>query len=110
MVPTRPSLLLIDGLLFLVADKGIASWVDAKSGQQVSQGRLQGEFSASPLYADGKIYCASQEGTTYVLEPGREIKVLAANKLDEGCMASPIAVEKALYLRTRTHLYRIEKK
>jgi len=108
--PTRPSPLLLKDLLFLLGDGGIVTWVEAKTGEPVQQGRLQGAFSASPIYADGKIICASQEGTIYVLEPGRDIKVLAANKLDEGCMASPVAIDKALYLRTRTHLYRIEKK
>lgn len=109
-VPSRPSLLLHNDLLFLLGDGGIVSWVDARTGEQVKQDRLQGAFSASPLLADGKIICANQEGTTFVLEPSRDLKVLAANKLDEGCMASPVALDKALYLRTRTHLYRIEKK
>jgi outer membrane protein assembly factor BamB len=108
-VPTRSSLLLIGDTLFMVTDQGVASCVDVKTGQQVKQERLGGNFSASPVYADDKIYFASQEGSTYVVEPSRELKVLVTNKLDDGCMASPAIVGKAIYLRTRTHLYRIEK-
>jgi outer membrane protein assembly factor BamB len=109
-VPTRPSLLLLGDLLYMVSDNGVASCVDARTGELVDSLRLPGAFSASPVYADGQIYFPSQEKTTYVVRPGREMKLLAANKLDEGCMASPAVTGKALILRTRTHLYRIEQK
>ncbi len=109
-VPSRPSLLLIGDQLFMVSDKGIASCVDVKTGEQLGQFRLGGGFSGSPVYADGRIYFAGEEGATYVVEPTPELKILAVNKLDQGCMASPAVVGKALYLRTRTHLYRLEQK
>ena len=69
---------------------------------------LGGQFWASPIYADGRLYFANDEGDTFVLEPGRACKVLATNKLDDGCMASPAAVGKSLFLRTKTHLYCLE--
>jgi outer membrane protein assembly factor BamB len=109
-VPTRPSPLLLGDLLYLVSDGGVASCVEARTGQLVGTQRLQGAFSASPIYADGKMYFPSQEKITYVVKPGPEMKILAANKLDEGCMASPAVAGKAIILRTRTHLYRIEQK
>jgi outer membrane protein assembly factor BamB len=111
-VPTRPSLLLIDDLLFMVNDNGIASCVEAKSGEQHWEERLKGKAacSASPIYADGHIYVASQDGPTFVIEPGKKFKLLGTNALDAGCMASPAAVGKSLFLRTRTHLYCIEEK
>jgi outer membrane protein assembly factor BamB len=109
-VPTRSSPLLVDDLIYMANDNGILTCVDARTGKEVWQKRVGGQFSASPLYADGKIYCCDQDGTTYVLAPGREYKLLAANKLDEGCMASPAAVGQALFLRTTTQLYRLEKK
>jgi hypothetical protein len=65
-------------------------------------------FSASPLYAGGRIYLFDEEGKTTVLEPGREFKVLAENLLDNGFMASPAVVGDALILRTSRDLYRIE--
>jgi len=64
---------------------------------------------ASPVYAAGRIYLANYNGKTTVIEPGRSFNVLAVNKLDDGFMASPAIVENALILRSKTHLYRIEK-
>ncbi len=110
-VPTRPSLLLIGDLLYMVSDGGTASCVNAKTGEQVGTPvRLNGKFSASPVYADGRIYFASEDGPTRVVEAKPEMKVLAVNELDGNCMASPAVAGKALFLRTRTHLYRIEEK
>ncbi len=110
-VPTYSSLLLVGDLLFMTSDTGLASCVDARTGEAVGQVRLGGKSFASPLFADGKIYfCESDKGVTHVVEANRGMKVLASNKLDEGCMASPAVAGKALFLRTRTHLYRIEQK
>ena len=67
-------------------------------------------FSASPLSADGKLYLFGEDGESVVGEPGKEWKKLAVNKLDDGCMATPAIAGKSLFIRTRTHLYRIEKK
>jgi hypothetical protein len=68
-----------------------------------------GNYSASPLYAEGRIYLFSEEGKTTVLEAGREFKVLAENNLADGFMASPAVSGSSFILRTRTHLYCIEK-
>lgn len=109
-VSNKPSILLIDDLLYLISDAGVASCVEAKTGQQVWQQRIGGEYSASPVYADGKIWFFSEEGKTTVIKPGRSFERLAENKLEEGFLASPALAGKALYLRTRTHLYRIEQR
>lgn len=107
--PNKPSPVLVEGLLFLITDKGgVASCLDAKTGEQVWTKRLGGNFSASLLYAAGRIYACDQDGKTFVFKPGREFEQLAENELDDGLMASPIAVDKTLYLRTKSHLYRIE--
>jgi outer membrane protein assembly factor BamB len=109
-VSNKPSILLIDDLIFMIGDTGIASCVEAKTGNIVWQQRIGGEYSASPVYADGKIYLFSEDGKTTVLKPSRTFEKLAENKLDEGFLASPAIAGRALFLRTRTHLYRIEKK
>ncbi len=109
-VPSRPSLLLIGERLFMVSDKGLLSCVDPKTGEPLNTVRLNGAFSGSPVYASGRIYCANEQGSTFVIDPSSELKILAVNKLDEGCMASPAVAGKALYQRTRTHLYRLEQK
>jgi outer membrane protein assembly factor BamB len=109
-VPSRTSLLLIDRKLYMISETGFLSCADAKNGEQLWKERVGGAFSAAPLYADGKIYMFSQEEKSLVGEVGTGWKLLATNKLDAGCMATPAIAGKALFIRTKTHLYRIEKK
>ena len=70
---------------------------------------LRGTSPPSPVYADGKIFFNSQEGKTVIVEPAKTFTKLTENQLSNALMASPIAVGKALYLRTDQALYRIEK-
>ena len=107
-VPNKPSLLLVRDLLFMIDDNGVASCVEAKTGAEVWRERVGGNYSASPVYAEGRIYFLSEEGKTTIIEASRQFKVLAENKLEDGFMASPAIAGKALFLRTKTHLYRIE--
>jgi outer membrane protein assembly factor BamB len=106
-VPTRSSTVLHDGLIYMVDDGGIAGCVEAKTGNEVWKKRIGGNYSAAPLYADGRVYFCSEEGKTTVVAAGREMKVLAENQLDAGFMASPAVDRNALILRTKTHLCRI---
>jgi outer membrane protein assembly factor BamB len=106
--PRMPSPLLVGDLLFLVSDNGIITCLEAVTGKEVWKERLGGEYYSSPLYADGRVYCFNNEGETTVLKAGREYQVLATNTLAAGFMASPAVSGKALFLRTKTHLYRIE--
>jgi outer membrane protein assembly factor BamB len=99
---------LANGLLYLAADESFVTCVDAASGEVVWNERVGGKYAASPICADGRLYFFSQDGTTIVLKPGRAVEVLATNRLDGGFMASPAADGKAFYLRTKTHLYRVE--
>jgi outer membrane protein assembly factor BamB len=109
-VPNKPSILLVGDLIFMIGDAGIAGCVDAKTGELVWQQRIGGEYSASPVYADGKLWFFSEDGKTTVVKPGRVFEQVAENRLDDGFLASPAIAGKAFYLRTRTHLYRIEEK
>jgi outer membrane protein assembly factor BamB len=108
-VPSRSSPLLVGDLLYMVNEEGLASCVEGKTGREVWRERLGGRYWASPLYADGRLYFFSEGGVTHVGAAGRSWKELAANKLDAGCMASPAVAGKALFVRTKTHLYRIER-
>ena len=107
-VSNKPSILLIDDLIYMISDAGILNCVEAKTGQLVWLKRIGGEFSASPIYADGRIWLFDEEGKATVIKPGRAFELVAENKLDEGCLASPAVSGKALFVRTRTHLYRLE--
>ena len=106
--PSMPSPVLVDGLLYVISDSGIATCLEAATGQELWKQRIGGEFSASALYADGRIHFFDRQGKTTVIAPGRIYKPLAVNKLDDGFMASAAVAGSALYLRTRTHLYRVE--
>ncbi len=108
-VPFMPSPTIVGDLLYMVNDKGIASCVEAKTGKQVWRHRVGGNFEASPLAAEGHVYFFSDDGPVTVIAAGRKYKELAVNKLDQGFLASPAVAGKALFLRTKTHLYRIER-
>ncbi len=108
--PLNPSPLLVGDELYLVSDNGIATCLDAVSGTQHWQERIGGNFSASPTLADGKIYLLDEEGKTTVIAPGKKYEVLATNSLEGRTLATPAMVDQAIFLRTDTHLYRIEKK
>lgn len=109
-VPSRPSLLLRGDLLFMTSDDGICSAVEAKTGKVLWGERIDGEYSASPVLAGGNIYACNQSGKTFVLAAEPKFEVVAENRLADGFMASPAIAGNALFLRTKTHLYCIEKK
>jgi outer membrane protein assembly factor BamB len=107
--PLTPSPLLVGTELYLISDNGIASCVDAKTGNQYWQVRLGGNHSASPIYADGRIYFLSEEGESVVIAPGKEFKVLAQNQLDGQTLASMAVSSGSIFVRSLTHLYRLSK-
>jgi outer membrane protein assembly factor BamB len=109
-VPFLPSPVFAGNLLYLVNDDGIASCIEPKTGKSVWQKRLGGKFVASPVAADGRVYLFSEKGPATVIAAGRQYKELAVNELDDGCLASPAIAGKAIFLRTKTHVYRIEEK
>ncbi|HTH48236.1 MAG TPA: PQQ-binding-like beta-propeller repeat protein [Candidatus Limnocylindria bacterium] len=100
--------LLLDGLIYTAADEAFLTCLDAATGQVVWSERVGGKFAASPIYADGRIYWFDRAGLATIIKPGRELKILASNQLDDGFMASPAVDGKALYLRTLSALYRVE--
>lgn len=106
-VPLTPSPLLVGNELYLVTDNGIATCVDAKTGQEYWRARLGGNHSASPIYADGRIYFLSEEGESVVIAPGRQLKHLATNQVDGRTLASMAVANGSIFIRSETHLYRI---
>ena len=108
LVAKTASPILVDGLFYMVSDDGMVTCLEATSGQRVWRERIGGQYAASPIYGDGRLYFGNQQGKTTVLKPGRAFEPLATNILSAGFMASPAVAGKALYLRTKTHLLRIE--
>jgi hypothetical protein len=107
-VPTIPSPILVGKQLYFVSDKGIATCLDAMTGELLWAQRLGGNFAASPMFADGKLYFPSRTGDTFVIKPGAEFQLMATNTLKAGFMASPVAIDGALILRSENAIYRIE--
>ena len=106
-IPKTPSPLLVGNELYIVSDNGIATCIDAKTGEELWRARLGGNYSASPIYADGRIYFLSEEGESVVIAPGRELKHLATNQLDGPTLASMAVSHNSIFIRSATHLYRI---
>jgi outer membrane protein assembly factor BamB len=107
-VAKTASPLLLNGLLYLLSDDGVVTCLEAATGQRVWRERLPGKYAASPIYGDKRIYLFNQDGLNTILKPGRTFEVLTTNTLSSGLMASPAVLDKALILRTKTHVVRIE--
>ena len=107
-VPNKPSPVICGDLLFMVHDTGRLSCVEMKTGKLVWEEHLHGQYSASLLATEGRIYCFSQEGKTTVFEAGRSYRVLAESQLTDGYMATPAVTGKSLILRTEKRLLRVE--
>lgn len=105
--PLTPSPIVVGDELYVVTDGGIATCLDARSGNLIWQQRLGGTYSASPVFADGRIYFLAEQGVTTVIAPGREFRKLAANALEGGLLASMAISGGALFLRTDSHLYKV---
>lgn len=107
-IPFTPSPILVGEELYIVSDLGVISCLDAATGDIHWQERVLGNYSASPLYADGRIYFSSEEGATTVIVPGTEFQSLATNTIDGWMLASIAVYDSAFFIRSHTHLYRID--
>ncbi len=106
--PYIPSPVVDGEYLYVLLDRGFFTCYEAKTGKPVYGKQRLGRanaFSASPIAGDGKVYCLSEDGDCYVIKAGPEFEILAENKLDEVCMASPAVSDGRLFIRARKHLY-----
>ncbi|HET6407221.1 MAG TPA: PQQ-binding-like beta-propeller repeat protein [Chthoniobacteraceae bacterium] len=107
-VPNKPSLTLSGDLIFSVNDGGIASCLNAKTGEVKWTERIGGNYSSSPILAEGRIYACNEEGKVVVFGARDTFEKIAENQFDDGFMASPAVSGKSLFLRTKSALYRID--
>lgn len=107
--PNTPSPLVVGDEIYFVSDSGIATCLDARTGKLHWSERLGGGFSASPILAEGRIYFQNEEGVGTVLKAGKTFEVLAKNDLGERTLASPAVTDNTLYLRSKSHLWRLGK-
>jgi len=104
-VPAMPSPLLVSPNLYTITRDNILHCIDAENGEIVWNKRLDGTHSASPVYADGRIYVLSETGTTLVIKPGNKYEEIANNALDEKCLASMAVSQGNFFIRGVDHLY-----
>lgn len=111
VAPYNPTPLVYGDYMYVVYDMGLLSCYEAKTGKMVyEKERLGGQFTVSPWAYDGKVFCLNEDGDTFVIQAGKDFKLLGKNKLDEMCMACPAVSGRSLLIRTLTRLYRIESK
>jgi outer membrane protein assembly factor BamB len=108
--PNTPSPLLVGEELYLVSDRGQFSCVDAKTGKVVWDDKLKGNYSASPIVAEGNIFLTSEEGKGTLIKAGRKKEILGEFDLGEKTFASFAAADGALFVRTETQLYKFAKR
>jgi outer membrane protein assembly factor BamB len=98
--------------IYVLNDRGFLNCLEPESGKVIYEGqRIElGTYSSSPLLADGKIYSTSEEGTTTVVKAGPEFEILGVSKLNDHTLASPVAVDNQIFLRTDEYLYCFQKK
>jgi outer membrane protein assembly factor BamB len=107
-IPYIPAPLLYQGVYYLVKTGGIITALDPATGKLLKQGRSPnalGEYYASPVAADGKVFLANTEGKVSVLKAGAEWEVLAVNDLNEEISATPALSNGRIYVRTRGAVY-----
>ena len=108
-IPKKSSMILHGAHLYMVADTGVASCLEAKTGKSLWSERLgAGEFAASPILAKDRLYFFGIKGDVAVAKATTEFKVLARGKFADGFMATPAVLEDALILRTKSAIYRVQ--
>ncbi|MAI71851.1 MAG: serine/threonine protein kinase [Rhodopirellula sp.] len=107
-VPKTPSMVAHQGLVYSISDDGIATCVEAKTGDLVYRKRIGGNYSSSPLLAGGKLYFTSEDGVTTVVGAGKEFEELGSSSLEERTLASLGVIDDSILIRTAEALYRIQ--
>jgi outer membrane protein assembly factor BamB len=108
-VPEISSPIVVGDELYFVSSLGVLTCLETKTGGQLFQERLGGNYAASPIAADGKLYFTSQEGVTTVVKPGRKYDKLGRSQLIGQTMASPAVAGEALLIRADRNLYCVGK-
>lgn len=107
-MPKTPSMIVTQGQILVLDDTGSLTSLNAKSGEQVWNEKLPGNFSASPILTGDTLYAVTEDGVCYVVKISPDsAKIQFETDLAERTLASPILLGGALYLRTEKHLWKI---
>ena len=107
-VPQIPTPVIVDGLIYMVHDRGLASCLDAMTGELIWSEKLKGNFNSSPIYAAGNIYFFNVKGECTIIKPGKSFQKVAENDIDGTVKALPVFVDNKMLLRSDKNLYLIQ--
>lgn len=105
--PYTPTPIVYGDLFYVLADNGVLSAYDAKTGERIYQQRLPSSFSASPVAADGRLYLASEDGDVFVVKAGRQYELLSRNVMGQPLMATPALSQGMLLLRGENAIFAV---
>jgi outer membrane protein assembly factor BamB len=107
-VPQIPTPVIVDGLIYMVHDRGMVTCLDAKTAQLIWKHELKGNFNSSPIYAAGNIYFFNVKGECTIIKPGDTFQLVAENTIGETVKAVPAFIGDKMILRTGENLYLIK--
>ncbi len=109
--PDCPTPLCYQGHVYVIRDDGIATCIDARSGEVRWKKRLaRGDFKASSVACADKVYFLSMDGDCVVQRSGPRDEVIAENHLDGHFIATPAIAGGRIYFRSRDTVYAVESK
>jgi outer membrane protein assembly factor BamB len=99
--------LIKDGLIYTIDNRNVLFCLDAKTGQELYSKKLKQKYNSSPVYANGNIYFTSVKGETMIIKAGKQLQIIAENKLSGEVYATMAIIRNSIILRTDSKLYRI---
>ena len=108
--PYTPTPIIYGDLFYVLADNGVLSTYDAKTGENIYQQRLPTSFSASPVAAHGKLYLSSEDGDVFVVKAGRQYELLSRNTMGQPLMATPALSDGMLIIRSENTIYALSER
>jgi len=108
--PYTPTPIIYGDLFYVLADNGVLSAYDAKTGENIYQQRLPTSFSASPVAAHGKLYLSSEDGDVFVVKAGRQYELLSRNTMGQPLMATPALADGMLIIRGENTIYALSER
>jgi outer membrane protein assembly factor BamB len=107
-VPQTATPVIVDGLMYMVHDRGMLTCVDANNGEVIWKEKLKGNFNSAPIFAAGNIYFFNVKGECTIIKPGNTFQKVAENDIEGTVKAVPVFVGDKMILRSDKFLYLVE--
>ncbi|MEM8866545.1 MAG: PQQ-binding-like beta-propeller repeat protein, partial [Planctomycetota bacterium] len=105
--PGSPSPIVYGDRVFVIARGGILSAIELETGEQAFKKRLKGTFWATPLAAEGRLYCINESGTAFVVDAAGKGEILAKCDFGESIYGSPAVADDGMFVRSNAKLWKI---